>query len=149
MTNSRRQMSASAMLCFVLALTLQGCATRQSSTQTAQPPAEQTQEQRIAFLVYAVECGWPSDTRQARDYGADPNGKTRDGRPALNEAARSGELAIVELLIVHGANVNTKDKHGATPLAYATTSPFYKKMRSYFEDDQAKVVELLRQHGAR
>ena len=34
----------------------------------------------------------------------------------LHDAARIGDKAKVEALLAQGANVNTKDKYGATPL---------------------------------
>jgi len=57
-----------------------------------------------------VEKGSTGDVRQALDYGADVNGKTNDGRTALNVATRNGQLETMELLIARGARVNLHDE---------------------------------------
>lgn len=52
------------------------------------------------------------------DYGADPNASTDDDVTALVAATAAGACAIVDLLIVKGANVNVS-AGGATPLHIA------------------------------
>jgi ankyrin repeat protein len=53
----------------------------------------------------------------------------------LHEAAAKGERGIVELLVAKGANVNSKNNYGDTPLHLAE--------KAGIND----IVELLRQHG--
>jgi hypothetical protein len=58
------------------------------------------------------------------------------GRRALHEAAEEGHLEIVKLLLIHGAEVNVRDKWAQTPLHRA------------FFCRQPRVVEVLLRHGA-
>jgi len=60
----------------------------------------------------------------------------KSGPTALHEAARLGNLEMMNYLLDHGANVNAKEKRGTTPLVYAV---FTSKM---------EVVECLVEHGA-
>jgi len=48
-----------------------------------------------------------------------------------------GHLAIAELLIERRADINAATKDGQTPLKWAK------------EQDDTKIIELLRKHGAR
>ena len=48
-----------------------------------------------------------------------PAGAYFPGFTALHEAARFSQFAVVDYLIEHGAAVNARDKHGATPLSVA------------------------------
>ena len=59
------------------------------------------------------------------------------GTPLLVLAVKQGNLAMVETLIRHGADVDTKDPDGHTPLAVA------------LERKNNEVVELLRKAGAK
>ena len=52
-------------------------------------------------------------------------------------AAKEGHNYIVELLISNGANVNTKDSRGETPLDWVGAL------------NQEKVAQLLRKHGGK
>jgi ankyrin repeat protein len=67
-------------------------------------------------------------------HGAEVNATFAGGTTPLHEAAERGSVEIVELLLSHGAEVNRKDGSGKTPLKIAKVP---------------KIVELLRQHGAR
>jgi len=53
----------------------------------------------------------------------------------LHWAARAGHKEVAELLILKGANVNTADQTGATPLHWAV--------------GHDEVVDLLIKHGAK
>jgi ankyrin repeat protein len=59
------------------------------------------------------------------------------GRSDLHYAARDGDLAAVEKLVSHGADVNLQDKRGWTPLHFAA--------QALSED----VTTYLLSHGAR
>jgi ankyrin repeat protein len=77
-------------------------------------------------------------TRMLLDKGANPNVVEREsGLTPLHRAAGEGKRTRVELLINHGANVNTKDWDDKTPLFLAK------------ENGQAEIVELLKKHGAK
>jgi ankyrin repeat protein len=56
------------------------------------------------------------------DKGAKPKYVARDGYSVLHSAAAAGNLAIVKLLIEHGADINLKTAKGMTPLAHAEKS---------------------------
>ena len=56
---------------------------------------------------------------------------------ALHAAAASGYKEIVEFLISKGADVNTQNRGGLTPLNLAQSA------------DHTEIVELLKQHGAK
>ncbi|CAI0394335.1 unnamed protein product, partial [Linum tenue] len=75
--------------------------------------------------------------------GADVNLKNDGGRTALHYAASKGWLEIAELLISHGAKINSKDKAcnsdlivGCTPLHRAAST------------GRAELCELLVEEGA-
>lgn len=73
------------------------------------------------------------------EHGAriEGNGK---GETPLHQATRSGELGLVEVLLQRGANPNSKDGFGLTPLDYA---------KQYQPEGYAKIAALLNSHGAR
>ena len=56
------------------------------------------------------------------DLGFDPNDRTMDGKSALMMAARAGDLAVVEILIDHGADLYAIDNHGWSVIHYALLS---------------------------
>jgi ankyrin repeat protein len=56
-------------------------------------------------------------------------------------AAREGYLEIVRMLVIAGADVNTRSESGETALSLAR-----KRKNS---DKHSATVELLEQHGAR
>ena len=78
-------------------------------------------------LVAAVEAGDLGEARRLLDAGASP-------REALPVAAARGPLALVELLIRHGALEWAPDDAGRTPLDAA---------RAGSAADRAAIVELL------
>ena len=63
--------------------------------------------------------GQVDSLKDSLDRGADPNLSDYDHRSALHLAAEEGKLAVVELLISRGANVNCTDRWGNTPLTGA------------------------------
>ncbi|KAI9009003.1 ankyrin repeat-containing domain protein, partial [Phycomyces nitens] len=52
--------------------------------------------------------------------GANTNAKDNSGWTPLHEAARSGHLTIVKLLLDHGGDINTLGHLANTPLHYAS-----------------------------
>ncbi|MCH8275162.1 MAG: ankyrin repeat domain-containing protein [Armatimonadetes bacterium] len=56
------------------------------------------------------------------DHGAELAARDRIGRTALHEAARMGDIRIVEFLIARGADVSAMSKNGYTPLHAAARS---------------------------
>lgn len=56
------------------------------------------------------------------DLGFDPNDRTMEGISALMFAAKAGELAVVESLFDHGADVSTTDNAGWSVIHYALLS---------------------------
>ena len=65
-----------------------------------------------------------------------PIGLTESIR-SLHEAVEKGNFSVVKALISDGADVNTKDNKGRTPLRWAKNS------------GHTEIVELLRKHGAK
>lgn len=59
-----------------------------------------------------------------------------DGWAALHAAGWKGHARVVELLLVHGADADAKDKKGCTPLHWAA------------DGARARVVEMLIRGGA-
>jgi ankyrin repeat protein len=55
----------------------------------------------------------------------------------LHLAAEMGQKAIVEMLLARGADINAKTDKGNTPLSLAK------------ENKHTEIVELLRRHGAK
>lgn len=74
-----------------------------------------------------------------RRYGADPNVHDGRGFTPLHYAAGNGNLAVVETLVIHGADVNalvSGDETPVTPLYLAT------------QTGMDRVAAFLRAHGA-
>jgi ankyrin repeat protein len=74
------------------------------------------------------------------EYGADVNGRGREGLTALHYAVRGGDLAVIRCLLEHGADVGAHDPDGLTPLLHLT------KTRA--APDHVAVLELLAEYGA-
>ncbi|GEM_PF-1033966 len=74
--------------------------------------------------------------------GADVNQKARNGEPPLITAIKYNKdaAAVAELLIRSGANVNTPDNTGLTPLHYSVAL--------YDENTALKLADLLIRNGA-
>lgn len=91
-----------------------------------------------AALLTAIKENNPARVKELLRSGANPNAKTTDGRPAINEAFMFvGEWTqpILEALLQAGADVNSS-YHTFTPLMLATS------MR------QEKLVDFLLANGA-
>ncbi len=89
-----------------------------------------------SLLHYAAYDG--DMTKMLLDKGANPNIVEREmGRTPLHWAALRGRKTKVEMLLAHGANVDTRDWYGKTPLSLAK------------ENGHTEIVELLKKHGAK
>lgn len=66
------------------------------------------------------------------------------GQTPLEVASKRGRTKIVRLLLDHGADVNSADNNGNTPLMLAAKSI----MASHYGGSYAEVVELLLEKGA-
>ncbi len=66
----------------------------------------------------------------------------QDNGGLLNAAAPSGQILVVEYLLEHGSNPNTRNTYGATPLYNCILSP------GNIDGDYAGIVGLLLAHGA-
>jgi ankyrin repeat protein/truncated hemoglobin YjbI len=73
-------------------------------------------------------------------YGADVNGRGREGLTALHYAVRGGELPVIRCLLDHGADVAARDPDGLTPLLHLA--------RTRAALDHVAVLELLARYGA-
>ncbi|KAG0241009.1 hypothetical protein BGW41_006461 [Actinomortierella wolfii] len=96
----------------------------------------------VPVVLYLIERGADVNSRRwPRKYsgeksrvGAQTVGTT--GSTPLHFAAANGCLAIVEVLLRHGAKVDVKDKYGSSPLSVAAAR------------NHPEVANLLRQHSA-
>ena len=70
------------------------------------------------------------------ENGAELNARTNDGRAALMQAARVGDLEIVRFLVENGAELNAQDKYGESALIKAVRI------------DALEVVRFLVDQGA-
>ena len=53
------------------------------------------------------------------DKGADSSLKSKDGRNLLHSASEGGNVVIIETVLSHGLDINSKDSGGDTPLMIA------------------------------
>jgi hypothetical protein len=70
------------------------------------------------------------------DNHAEPNFRGLEGRTPLSHAAGNGQIAIVELLIRHGAQIDLANRYLGTPLSYAA------------EKGHVAIVRILLDNGA-
>jgi len=77
-------------------------------------------------------------TQMLLDKGANPNTVERErGRTPLHWAVFRGRKTVAEMLLAHGAKMDTRDWYGKTPLSLAK------------EGGHTEIIELLRKHGAK
>jgi ankyrin repeat protein len=96
-------------------------------------------------LIAAVPAPWPgADQNRAADCvnqiiaaGARVDGRAADGRTALHAAIGRGQVGIVQLLLLRGANPNLRGgPQNVSPLRHAVAA------------DQPQIVEALLRSGA-
>jgi len=92
-----------------------------------------------SLLHYTAYNDKANMTKMLLEKGANPNIVERtDGRTPLHYAAAlPGQKTIAEILLAHGANMDTRDWYGKTPLSLAK------------EAGHTEIVELLKKHGAK
>ncbi len=91
-----------------------------------------------SLLHYTGGSGNADMTRMLLDKGANPNSVERGrGQTPLHRAAFRSRKTVAEMLLANGANMDTRDWNGKTPLSLAK------------ENGNTEIVELLRKHGAK
>ncbi|KAK4770827.1 hypothetical protein SAY87_031359 [Trapa incisa] len=88
-------------------------------------------------LMYLVNEGDLVGIKEMLDSGVDVNFKDIDHRTALHIAACQGLTEVATLLLERGAQVDSKDRWGSTPLADAI----------YYKNED--LIKLLEKHGAK
>ena len=99
-------------------------------SQVAQEPLPQ----RVALQVVQL----------ALDFGIDPNVADTGGDTAVHTAASLGYEEVLQLLVGHGADVNTKNQQGETPLRVAEGD---RDDRGLVFAVQTRAAEMLRKLG--
>jgi serine/threonine-protein phosphatase 6 regulatory ankyrin repeat subunit B len=80
------------------------------------------QRRQRAELFRALEQKNLAGVQAALARGANPNGRSRNGTPALSVAVRMGQNEAALMLIKAGAEVQQRDAYGQTALQYALLS---------------------------
>ena len=86
-------------------------------------------------------------TRIILELGVDVNAADRRGNTALHDAVRKDFPSVVEFLAARGADVNTENQRGQTPLVLAET-PQTIQGTNGLRGTRPEIAELLRRLGA-
>lgn len=89
-----------------------------------------------AMLNTAVVSGDIAKINKLKSYGADLAGVDIDNRTALHRACHEGNLEVVNMLLLNGVPVHTRDRYDKTPLMEAINS------------DRHDIIKVLRNCGA-
>ncbi|MEB3754564.1 ankyrin repeat domain-containing protein [Acinetobacter sp. MD2(2019)] len=81
------------------------------------PIPENDDELHLPELVYWASLGDAAQIEQLLSVGTDPNQTDDEGYSALHAAAENNYLAVVKLLIQHGADATYKSEYSALELA--------------------------------
>lgn len=81
------------------------------------PLVENESELYLPELVLAASLGDLQQVEKLLESGINANQIDDDGYSALHAAAENNHLAIVKLLLQHGANLNYKAQYSALELA--------------------------------
>lgn len=104
----------------------------------AEPNARQAVPYGQSLVLHAVLEGQLPALRFLLAQGCDPNVGEPGGMSPLHAAAQLQNVGALELLIAAGAQVDSRDGYGNTPLIEAVFT---------YRDDPA-AVQVLLQHGA-
>lgn len=85
------------------------------------------------FFIYAAVYSRTEIVRIMLEYGTDPNSIDYESNTAMHKAASNGNIAMVELLLRHGASLSLKNDSEETPLQVAQR----------WHPDNKKLLELL------
>ncbi|HWA25108.1 MAG TPA: ankyrin repeat domain-containing protein [Lacunisphaera sp.] len=107
-------------------------------------------------LHYAADTNRWVPTAQAEviryllSVGADPNSVDKGGVTPLHRAIRTRSAPAVRALLEGGANPRTPNGTGTTPLELAVkTTGRGGSVSAHARQQQAEIIRLLREHGAR
>jgi hypothetical protein len=101
------------------------------------PPHPEIEHARTALSCASDSKYAAKLTKLLLDKGASVKADDDCEQPAIEWAARGGDLETVQLLLDHGADVNVRDQVGFTPLLGAVLA------------DKPALVRLLLDHGAK
>lgn len=109
---------------------------------------------RSSLLFWAVRGGHANVVWTLLTLGVAPDGRDHCGDTPLHDAvafsrARKPQgTRIIELLLKHGANINTYDNRGRTPLEHCWPCP-KGELTTTDSDSYDAIKRLLRSYGAR
>lgn len=84
------------------------------------PPAKKPEEEEVVVDLAAVDKAKAEIAAMLLDKGADINARDMRGQQSvLHLAAMNGLVEVVKVLVANGAEVNSTNKIGQTPLIYA------------------------------
>jgi ankyrin repeat protein len=101
-------------------------------------------------LHVAAESGQAGAARLLLEYGADVSARDLENDAiALGWAAFSGRPEVVEILILAGAEVSQRNKHGLTPLGCAVggTQGKWSQFSNATIEHWRKAAEIIRSRG--
>jgi len=106
-------------------------------TIAGQPPNSEEQKKALneKMLAHAHKLEW-EEVRKILESGADPDAKDEDEWTVLAHAACAGNMEIADLALEKGADVDSMDCIGSTPLMKATRFSHY------------NMVDFLLKHNA-
>ena len=85
------------------------------------PRPKEEQDGLNNFLLEKIKANGLKGVKEALERGADPNAISKDTRTLFVSAIRSNtRIELIEMLISAGADIDSKDKDGNTPLIHAT-----------------------------
>lgn len=96
------------------------------------------------LLLSAVSSGSTTRVKELLREGANPNAQSKNGFPALHEAA-SG--AVVDILVNAGAALEAKNKNDQTPLQYAISVTKI-ELPGTLDNNRLAIIDALLAAGA-
>lgn len=122
---------------------------RECSKHNAQRPVKFTANPNYAVYEF-FECAWHNNIARAKkmiELGVDVNAKNTKGWCPVHSAVNFRCYTILKMLLVAGANPNTPNANGATPLMMARDMRYVRLLQKYGAVDEslcfrAKLREL-------